>query len=64
MDNLRVLKGCACRLADVVAVRIFLTDFKGDYARMKISARSARQAAGLTTIGVTALARDGVLRST
>ena len=34
MDNLsRVLKCCGLSLADVVAVRIFLTDFKGDYAR-------------------------------
>ena len=33
MDNLsRVLKGCGLSFADVVCVRIFLTDFKGDYA--------------------------------
>src|SRR6202022_3601202 len=36
MDNLnRVLKGCGLTLANVVCVRIFLTDFNGDYARMK-----------------------------
>ncbi len=35
MDNLsRVLKGCGLTLANVVCVRIFLTDFNGDYARM------------------------------
>ena len=33
MDNLtRVLRGCGLTLADVVCVRIFLTDFNGDYA--------------------------------
>ena len=35
MDNLiRVLRGCGLTLADVVCLRIFLTDFNGDYARM------------------------------
>ena len=35
MDNLaRVLKGCGLTFADVVCVRIFLTDFKRDYAAM------------------------------
>src|ERR1700759_1670221 len=35
MDNLiRVLRGCKLTLADVVCLRIFLTDFKGDYAKM------------------------------
>src|SRR5206468_517494 len=35
MDNLaRVLKGCGLGFANVVQVRIFLTDFNGDYARM------------------------------
>jgi len=35
MDNLtRVLKGCGLTLANVVCVRIFLTDFNGDYAKM------------------------------
>ena len=35
MDNLaRVLRGCGLTFADVVFVRIFLTDFKRDYAAM------------------------------
>jgi 2-iminobutanoate/2-iminopropanoate deaminase len=65
MDNLaRVLKGCSLSLADVVAVRIFLTDFKGDYARMNdiyATYFPADRRPARTTIGVTALARDGVI---
>src|SRR5450631_2827029 len=35
MDNLgRVLKGCGLSFANVVCVRIYLTDFNGDYATM------------------------------
>ena len=35
MDNLtRVLEGCGLSFANVVCVRIFLTDFKRDYAAM------------------------------
>src|SRR6266545_3843844 len=35
MDNLaRVLAGCGLTFADVVFVRIYLTDFKRDYAAM------------------------------
>jgi reactive intermediate/imine deaminase len=65
MDNLtRVLRGCGLSLANVVCVRIFLTDFDGDYAAMnKIFStyfaddrRPAR-----TTVGVTALARGGIV---
>ena len=65
MDNLnRVLKGCGMRFADVVCVRIFLTDFNGDYTRMneifstyfEPERRPAR-----TTVGVTALARGGIV---
>ena len=65
MDNLtRVLSGCGLSLANVVCVRIFLTDFNGDYAAMnKIFStyfaddrRPAR-----TTVGVTALARGGIV---
>ena len=65
MDNLsRVLKGCGLSLADVVAVRIFLTDFKRDYAAMNeiyatYFAPDKRPAR--TTVGVTALARDGIV---
>jgi 2-iminobutanoate/2-iminopropanoate deaminase len=65
MDNLsRVLKGCGLSLANVVCVRIFLTDFNGDYAKMNAifstyfdeHRRPAR-----TTVGVTALARGGIV---
>jgi reactive intermediate/imine deaminase len=65
MDNLaRVLKGCGLGFANIVQVRIFLTDFNGDYARMNeiyqtyfpSDRRPAR-----TTVGVTALARGGII---
>ena len=65
MDNLvRVLRGCGLTLADVVCVRIFLTDFKGDYARMNeifatYFADDRRPAR--TTVGVTGLARGGIV---
>lgn len=65
MDNLtRVLKGCGLTLADVVCVRIFLTDFNRDYARMNeifstYFADDRRPAR--TTVGVTALARGGII---
>jgi reactive intermediate/imine deaminase len=65
MDNLnRVLKGCGLTFASVVCVRIFLTDFNADYAKMNEifstyfdpERRPAR-----TTVGVTALARGGIV---
>jgi 2-iminobutanoate/2-iminopropanoate deaminase len=65
MDNLdRVLKGCGLTLPDVVCVRVFLTEFARDYAAMNTiyasyfpeSRRPAR-----TTVGVTGLARDGII---
>jgi 2-iminobutanoate/2-iminopropanoate deaminase len=65
MDNLaRVLRGCGMTLANVVCVRIFLTDFNRDYAKMNEifsgyftdGKRPAR-----TTVGVTALARGGIV---
>ena len=65
MDNLiRVLRGCGLTLAEVVCLRIFLTDFNGDYAKMNeiyatyfaTDKRPAR-----TTVGVTALARGGIV---
>jgi 2-iminobutanoate/2-iminopropanoate deaminase len=65
MDNLkRVLKGCGLTLADVVCVRIFLTDFNRDYASMNeifstYFADDRRPAR--TTVGVTALARGGII---
>ena len=65
IDNLvRVLRGCGLTLADVVSVRIFLTDFKGDYAKMneiyKTYFASDRLPAR-TTVGVTDLARGGII---
>jgi reactive intermediate/imine deaminase len=65
MDNLtHVIRGCGLTLADVVCVRIFLTDFNGDYARMNeifstYFANDKRPAR--TTVGVTALARGGII---
>ena len=65
MDNLtRVLRGCGLSLANVVGVRIFLTDFNGDYAAMNKTfstyfADDRRPAR--TTVGVTALARGGIV---
>src|SRR5271163_3797684 len=65
MDNLaRVLKGCGLTLAEVVCVRVFLTNFARDYAAMNAiyasyfgeDRRPAR-----TTVGVTGLARDGII---
>ena len=65
MDNLaRVLKGCGLSLANVVQVRIFLTDFNGDYAKMnEIYATyfAADRRPARTTVGVTALARGGIV---
>ena len=65
LDNLaRVLKGCNLGFADVVCVRIFLTDFKRDYAAMNAiyaTYFAADQRPARTTVGVTALARDGIV---
>jgi 2-iminobutanoate/2-iminopropanoate deaminase len=65
MDNLaRVLKGCDLTFANVVFVRIFLTDFKRDYAAMNEIFSSHFDAArrpGRTTVGVTDLARGGIV---
>jgi 2-iminobutanoate/2-iminopropanoate deaminase len=65
MDNLiRVLKGCGLTLANVVCVRIFLTDFNRDYARMnEIYATyfAADKRPARTTVGVTGLARSGII---
>jgi 2-iminobutanoate/2-iminopropanoate deaminase len=63
MDNLsRVLKGCGMTLANVVFVRIYLTDFKRDYGAMNAifsSYFSDDRRPGRTTVGVTDLARGG-----
>jgi enamine deaminase RidA (YjgF/YER057c/UK114 family) len=65
MDNLaRVLKGCGLGLANVVSVRIFLTDFNGDYAAMNAIYETyfpANRRPARTTVGVTALARGGII---
>ena len=65
MDNLnRVLRGCGLTLANIVCVRIFLTDFNGDYAKMnEIYATyfGADRRPARTTVGVTALARGGIV---
>ena len=65
MDNLtRVLKGCGLTLANVVCVRIFLTDFKGDYSKMNeiyASYFAADKRPARTTVGVTDLARGGIV---
>jgi 2-iminobutanoate/2-iminopropanoate deaminase len=65
MDNLaRVLKGCGMTFANVVFVRIYLTNFKRDYEAMNAIFSSyfgdARRP-GRTTVGVTDLARGGIV---
>ena len=65
MDNLiRVLEGCGLTLANVVCVRIFLTDFNGDYAKMNdiyATYFAADRRPARTTVGVTGLARGGIV---
>jgi reactive intermediate/imine deaminase len=65
MDNLaRVLKGCGMTFANVVFVRIYLTDFKRDYTPMNVIFSTYFNEArrpGRTTVGVTDLARGGVI---
>jgi len=65
MDNLvLVLQGLELGLQHVVAVRIFLTEFKRDYAAMNDTYRAYFPADALparTCIGVTALARDALV---
>jgi 2-iminobutanoate/2-iminopropanoate deaminase len=65
MDNLaRVLTGCAMTFANVVFVRIYLTDFKRDYAAMNAIYASYFESSrrpGRTTVGVTDLARGGIV---
>jgi 2-iminobutanoate/2-iminopropanoate deaminase len=63
MDNLIiVLKGAGLTLDDVVAARVFLTDFERDYERMNKTYRSYFKPGRMparTCIGITALARGG-----
>ncbi|MEC5403963.1 RidA family protein [Paraburkholderia sp. MPAMCS5] len=65
MDNLViVLKGLDLGLQHVVAARIFLTEFKRDYAAMNEIYRAYFPAGALparTCIGVTGLARDALV---
>ena len=65
MDNLqRVLHGLGLGLEHVVSVRIFLTEFRRDYAAMNTLYASyfpADRRPARTTVGVTALARDGLI---
>ena len=65
MDNLRrVLEGLGLGFADVVSVRVFLTDFERDYAAMNARYASHFAAGRLparTTVGVTHLARGGLV---
>ncbi|PQV45565.1 RidA family protein [Paraburkholderia sp. BL21I4N1] len=65
MDNLTlVLQGAGLGLQHVVAARIFLTEFKRDYASMNAVYRAYFPATALparTCIGVTALARDALV---
>jgi reactive intermediate/imine deaminase len=65
MDNLwRALQGVGLGLDRVVSVRIFLTDFERDYATMNRIYESyfaKNRLPARTTIGVTALARDGII---
>ena len=65
MDNLaRVLKGCGLTFDNVVQVRIFLTDFDRDYATMNelyTGYFASNRRPARTTIGVTGLARGGIV---
>lgn len=65
MGNLaRVLKGCGLSLTDAVMIRIFLTNFERDYATMnEIYATyfPADKRPSRTTVGVTTLARGGIV---
>jgi reactive intermediate/imine deaminase len=65
MDNLgRVLRGLGLGLEDVVSARVFLTDFERDYAAMNrcyASHFAPGRLPARTTVGVTALARGGLV---
>ena len=65
MDNLtRALQGVGLGLDRVVSVRIFLTNFERDYAAMNRIYESyfaKNRLPARTTIGVTALARGGIV---
>ncbi|MDJ0950358.1 MAG: RidA family protein [Alphaproteobacteria bacterium] len=65
MDNLLiVLDGVGLGLADVTCVRIYLTEFKRDYAAMNAVYREyfpADRLPARTCVGVTALAKDALV---
>ena len=65
MDNLLlVLEGLGLGLGNVVCARVFLTEFKRDYAAMNAVYRSYFEPAPLparTCVGVTGLARDALV---
>ena len=65
MDNLqRALRGAGATLADVVCLRIFLTRFERDYAAMNalyVTYFPDDRLPARTTVGVTALARGGLI---
>jgi 2-iminobutanoate/2-iminopropanoate deaminase len=65
MDNLRrALKGAGAGFEHVVFARIYLTDFQRDYAAMNAIYTSYFDPArlpGRTTVGVTHLARGGIV---
>jgi 2-iminobutanoate/2-iminopropanoate deaminase len=65
MDNLqRVLRGLGSGLEQVVSVRVFLTAFERDYAPFNEIYRTYFGVGRLparTTVGVTALARGGLI---
>jgi len=65
MDNLgRVLKGLGLDFSSVICVRIFLTAFERDYAAMNAiyaSYFAADRLPARTTVGVTHLARGGIV---
>jgi 2-iminobutanoate/2-iminopropanoate deaminase len=65
MDNLRrVLEGIGLSLANVICVRIFLTHFARDYAAMNAIYAGyfpPERLPARTTVGVTHLARGGII---
>ena len=65
MENLkRVLSGLGLGLDQVLSVRVFLTEFERDYAAMNVvyaSYFAAERRPARTTVGVTGLARGGII---
>jgi reactive intermediate/imine deaminase len=65
MDNLaHVLHGVGATLADVVTVRVFLTEFQRDYLPMNdlyLTYFAPGKLPARTTVGVTGLARDAII---